>query len=187
VTAVARRWRRFAGATVGLLAVVAGTGVAVAAWSDREPISDAFLNSGTVLVHVNGSTSVTIPATITPQLGTTSTAYTPLTITNAGDVAIDYRLEDTTPSSSTSGLITSLTLGVGRPVSAAACSGGSPGTAVALTTGTALQDAAFTALRPLAAGASEVLCVSLTAPAVTNAAFRVGTATITMLFHGQNQ
>jgi hypothetical protein len=187
VTALGRWWRRIAGATTGILAAAAATGVAVAAWSDREPIADAQLRAGTVIVRVNGAASVTIPVTITPQVGATSTAYTPLTVTNNGDIPIDYRLEDTTPSSATTGLITSLSLGVGRPASAATCSAGAAGTAVALTTGTVLQDAAFVTLRPLAAGASEVLCVTLTAPAVTNAAFREGTATIVLLFRGQNQ
>jgi hypothetical protein len=114
------------------------------------------------------------------------TAHRAVTIGNAGDVALRYRLERTTATSSPADLVTvGMTWRVAVVASVPACTGTAPGAALALTTGTAIVGAAFTTPRALAPGAAEVLCLSFTVPSTLTATFREGAATPTLTFVGQ--
>lgn len=169
-------------------AVTAGAQVAAALWTNSAPVSNADLHSGTVVLHANGSATATIPAAITPQLGATTTTHVPITMSNTGNLPLDYRLDNLTGTASDPALLTTgLTIRIGAASSASACSSGSNGTQIPLTTGSSLLGAAFVTRRGLVAGAADVLCISLTAPSAMSAGFRSGTATLTLQFQAQNQ
>ena len=183
----ARAWRRrFAGAlAIGLVGAIAVAGVSLALWNERVPISDAQLHSGTVELTVNGEASAVVNVPITANLTTPRTVYTAITVSNnAGNRGVYYRLSGSTGDSPVAGLESSLTMSIGVPTSAAQCVAGTPGPTIRVSG--PLDGATFTP-RPLAAAAGEVLCLGITAPAVSNAVFREGAATVTLNFYSENQ
>ena len=191
----ARRWLRAAGVTA--LAVLIGTasaGVAWAQWHESVPLPGGTLNSGSLIMHINGSAApALIDIDITADLANDTTRYVPLTVSNAGTEPLLYRLVNGTATNvSNAELLTvGLRIGVGLATSAASCSGGAPGTTLVAPVALASPSFAF-ANRPLAGApspASEVLCVTLTVPDVKDnstsgdgVAFRPGTALLELHF-----
>lgn len=184
-----RRWRTTAAVVALCTATLAIAGVAVARWVQEVPISSETVRTGTLELTAEITGSVTVPVTITPSLQTATTERVPLTIGNAGNVPLDYRLADVTwsgePGSGTAALVPTLA----PATSSTACLAGTAGTAITLTTGgtQVVSGSMFVARRPLAAGSSEVLCLSLTVPSALTAEFATGSPTITLTFDGQNQ
>jgi hypothetical protein len=190
-----RRWPRTAGAAA--LAALIGTasaGVAWAQWGESATLPGGTLNSGSLILHINGSAApAVIDVDITADLGNDTTRYVPLTVANAGTEPLLYRLVNGTATNVTNAelLTIGLRVGVGLAASAAACTGGAPGTT--LVAATTLTSPSFTfANRPLAGApspASEVLCVTLTVPDVKDnstsgdgVAYRPGTALLELHF-----
>jgi hypothetical protein len=172
----------------------ASAGVAWAQWHESVPLPGGTLNSGSLILHINGSAApAVIDVDITADLGNDTTRYVPLTMANAGTEPLLYRLVNGTATNVTNAelLTIGLRVGVGLAASAAACTGGTPGTT--LVAATTFTSASFTfANRPLAGApspASEVLCVSLIVPDVKDnstsgdgVAFRPGTALLELHF-----
>ena len=189
------RWLRTVGATA--LTVLIGTAsarVAWAQWHESVTLPGGTLNSGSLIMYVNGSTApALIDIDITANLANATTRYTPLTVSNAGTESFQYRLVSGTATNvSNAELLTvGLRVGVGLATSASSCTGGAPGTT--LVAATVFTSPSFTfANRPLAglpSPASEVLCVTLTVPDVKDnttsgdgVAYRPGTALLELHF-----
>ena len=190
-----RRWLRAAGviALAGLIGS-ASASVAWAQWHESVPLPGGTLNSGSLIMHINGSVApALIDVDITADLGNDTTRYVPLLVSNAGTETFRYRLVNGTATLVSNGeLITiGLRVGVGLATSVASCTGGAPGTT--LVAPMVFTSASFTfADRQLAGAptpASEVLCVTLTVPdvkdnstAVDGVAHRPGTALLELHF-----
>ena len=145
--------------------------MAWAQWHESAPLPGGTLNSGSLIMRINGSAApAVINVNITADLGNDITRFVPLTVSNAGTETFRYRLVNGTASGvSNPELITlGLRVGVGLATSAAACTGGTAGTT--LVAPMVFTSAAFTFANRQLAGtpspASEVLCVTLTVPDV---------------------
>jgi hypothetical protein len=184
-----RRWRVLAALPLIGAAALGGARVATALWSQSVPISTEEVTTGRLDLTAAIGGSITVPVQIQSQLLAPTTARVPLTIGNAGNVTLDYRLADVawagTPGSGTAALVPT----IAPAGSAADCSAGAVGSALALTTGgsTVVSGSAFVAWRALPVGGSEVLCLSLRIPEALSASFQLGSPTITLTFTGQNQ
>lgn len=156
----------------------------MALWNDRVPISDAELHSGTVELTVNGVAAATINLSVTANLTTSTTTYTPLAVTNnPQNRGVDYRLTGSTGNSAVAGLEAGLAMSIRLPSIAGSCTG---------TLGATLRaagplDGATFAGRPLANGATETLCVGITTLPVTSTAFWPGAATLDLKFMAVNR
>jgi hypothetical protein len=190
-----RRWPKTVGAAAfAALIGTASAGVAWAQWSESVPLPGGTLNSGSLIMHIDGSAAPSIiDVDITADLGSDTTRYVPLTVSNAGTEPFLYRLVNGTATNvSNAELLTiGLRVGVGLATSAVSCAGGTPGTT--LVAATQFTSVSFTfANRPLAGApspASEVLCVTLTVPDVKDnstsgdgVAYRPGTALLELQF-----
>ena len=185
-----RRWWRVLAALPLLgAAALGGARVATALWSQSVPISTEQVPTGRLDLTAAIGGSIAVPVQIQSQLSAPTTARVPLTIGNAGNVPLDYRLADVawagTPGSGTAALVPT----IAPAASAADCSGGAIGSALTLTTGgsTVVSGSAFVAWRALAVGSSDVLCLSLQIPDALSAGFQLGSPTITLTFDAQSQ
>lgn len=183
-----RRALRLAAVPAVVVAALAVGGIALAVWYDRVPVAADDLRSATVTLTADGQSDVVLgPFAVQPQVGTSSMSNVPVELANGGNVPIDYRLEDVVADGAgTPGLVDTLDLRV-AVVAPGACTGTEPGTAIPLTTGSAVEGAAFVDLRSLEVGAAEQLCISLTVPDVLSGEVVVGSTSLVFSFTGQNR
>lgn len=157
--AVHHRWALAAVAVAGVSVLfVQQTG---ALWSDSATSDGATFNSGNLTLAVgDGDTQFSHFQFVDlagPDLMIGQAVQQPLHVSNAGTTSMDYRLASAAPSSDAPPLL----LRVSAVSSGSDCSDSEDPVGEALYDGL-ISDAGFDKYRPLASGASEVLCFRVT-------------------------
>lgn len=176
-----RRWWGRAFATAAAVVVALGATTALAAWVQTRPAASGQLRSATV--ELTASPSVTFDVNVVGSLEGPTTVTRAITLANSGTATLEYRLAGVTHTGALVG--TTVTGRFYAVPTAGACA---PGTLPAQHLTTAPGDAAmligqsFVDWILVPATDSDVLCLALTVPAVTDPAFAVGSDPVTLSF-----
>jgi hypothetical protein len=187
---IVKRWIAVAGAAAVVLSFgsVLTTG---AAWNDAVSVDGGPLSSGTLHLRTGNAgsqvSSYAFDELAGGNLRPGGFNQAPLTIKNAGNVDLRYRLDQTT-ATGTTGLSESLGLTVDQVTSEANCpigAAGSSGTIEQLYSG-ALVAASSPTLRPLSPTSTETLCVRVTLPASVSNQVQNTSTRITFTFYAES-
>lgn len=168
-------------AALAAVLVLAGSGVTSAGWTDAATIPGTSMRSGLLDLRVDGADAMSDYAPLDlPRLVPGQTAATVLTVGNQGNVALEWTAS-TSGTNAGNGLLGALRL----LVTDASTTGGSTCDGTALPgAGTTAGGALLGTARPLAAGASEQVCVQVGLPAGASSALAGAATDLTIAVQG---
>ncbi len=180
----ARSVRGRAVLSLGVVASLSATGT-LAYWTDEATISGTTLTSGTIDLKVGGQDSVTgyTDLDLSAMVPGNSTAAT-ITVQNTGTAPLQWTLASSYSDTGGPGLGAALSATV---TDAASISGTAPAETcggTTLSSATALGGALVSPGRPLAAGASETVCLQITLDATASSALQGTSTAVTLAFTG---